>query len=133
MVAADRGWRQTSRAPRDVGAWLATLLVVDAALIAGDILRRHDILASMQFSIGRERGYAEMFQYAKLAAIGLLLFWSGLKWRSRADLFWGSSSSTWSLTMRSLRTSEPVSSSPVCCRCRRLAVPPLVRSANCSS
>jgi hypothetical protein len=67
---------------------LAMLLAIDTALILGDILHRHAVLADERFSVSRERGFGEMFEYTKLAVTAAVLAWSATRLRSWAIFFW---------------------------------------------
>ena len=53
------------------------LLLGDALLIAGDVMRHDGVLHDRRFSLATERGYGEWAAYAKACAVALLL------WRAR--------------------------------------------------
>ncbi len=52
---------------------LIALLVVDAMLISGDLLRHAGVLHDVRFAVTAERGFGEWFQYLKAGTIALLL------------------------------------------------------------
>jgi hypothetical protein len=68
--------------------WLGVLLAIDAALISGDILHRQGVLTDRRFSVSLERGFGEMFEYAKLTATASVLVWTAFRWHSWATGFW---------------------------------------------
>jgi hypothetical protein len=63
---------------------LVALIACDLLLIVADILQRNGLLNDPRFSVTRERGYGEMFQYAKFAAAGCVLAWRFIRIRSAA-------------------------------------------------
>lgn len=83
-MALSRAW---SRVRAD-HVLLAMLLAVDTVLICADVLHRHAVLADDRFRVSVERGFGEMFEYAKLAATAAVLASLALRWRSWAVLFW---------------------------------------------
>jgi hypothetical protein len=46
---------------------------LDIVLISGDLLRHGGLVHDIRFAVTTERGYGEWFQYAKAAAVALLL------------------------------------------------------------
>lgn len=65
------------------------LLATDFAFIILHVIyAATDLIPSDYFSIERERGYAELFQYIKEYWIGLILVILAVKWRSILCLIW---------------------------------------------
>ena len=65
---------------------LVVQLLVDSLFLGLHLLYRHTSLLPVDgFSLGRDRGYAEMFQYIKELAIALLFL--GLAFRRRKGIF----------------------------------------------
>lgn len=71
---------------RHAAALVALLLALDFMLISADVLRHRGVLEDARFAITRERSFGEMFQYAKFAAMILLLLTA--RCRSTGALLW---------------------------------------------
>ena len=67
---------------------LLWLLVVDGLLIAADLLCRLQVLADVRFLVSQERGFGELFMYAKAAAGVVMLTVLADRGASLALLLW---------------------------------------------
>lgn len=67
---------------------LGLLLLADGLFIAADILQRHQMLHDIRFLVTQDRGYGELFQYAKAGAGCFLLLLMARRRRSATALTW---------------------------------------------
>jgi hypothetical protein len=83
LFATSREQRLLSR------AFIVLLLSIDALMIGFDLLLWYtNLISSELFSISRDRGYAEFFQYVKELWIVVLFAWHALRTRERPYFFW---------------------------------------------
>jgi hypothetical protein len=72
-----------------LGRLFAVLLAVDLMFVALHLVHLHtDRLPGVNFSIERDAGYAERFQYLQMLALASGLAWLALKWRQWGLAAW---------------------------------------------
>lgn len=82
------GTQQASLHLRIGAAGLGGLLCTDLALVAADLLHRGGLLEDPRFLVTRERGFAEMVQYAKAGLAAGLLAIAAIRRTSPAATVW---------------------------------------------
>jgi len=81
-------WPVVARSRRVLAVSVVLILGVDVLLIAADVLQRNHVLSDSRFLVTRERGFGEIFQYAKAAAAAVLLAGLAVRRRSATALLW---------------------------------------------